>query len=823
MRRLLKGLVRLIFTVVPLLVLAVGLLMLWLSRSLPDASGTVRIDGLSGPVTITRDAHGVPHVDGATREDVYAGLGFAQAQDRLWQMELNRIAGQGRLSEIFGEKTVPTDVWLRSMDLYGAAKDSLKSLSPGARKALEAYARGVNAFLRQAPPAFSSKLPPEFVILRHDPEPWTPADTLVTIKMMSVQLAQNLDEEIDRLAFARQGLGSDEIDDLLPPLQSDHPPALPDLGKLLGFAAHPATQADRTGKAQRSMLAGLAMPPGSGASNNWVVSGSRTESGKPILANDPHLGLTAPSIWYLADLRVEKEFDRPRNLVGVTLPGTPFVLLGRGSSIAWGFTNTGADVQDVFVEKIDPKDPQKYLTPDGSAKFGEKTETVHVKGGDDVIFTRRWTRHGPVLPATYRGLNKLLPDGTVAALEWTALAHDDTTAETGYDMWTFRTVADFQEGMKSFVSPVQSMVVADTDGNIGLIAPGRIPVRDPKNDVAGRAPVPGWDARYDWKGTIPFADLPRQTNPPKGAIGTANTKMVGPDYPHFLTFDWDEPYRQQRIDQLIVNAAGKQTPETSRKAQGDVYSTAFAEIKPIMLKLVAGRSDVDTGVLSGLRSWDDTMSANSAEPLIFMAWIRRAMMDIYADDLGPAFGPWFRIRVHALERALGGHPARDWCDDRRTTEVEDCGAILARALSASLADLERRYGTDRSAWKWGPVHMAEGRHRPFSNVPLLKSIFDVDIASPGGPFTLDRGLGDVADEEDPFGNTHAASYRGIFDLSDLDKSTYIQTTGQSGNVFSRHYADLAKPWVAVRSIAIPTDPAAYAAHSAGVWHLQPAR
>ena len=819
MRRLLKGLVRLIFVVVPLVLLAAGLGIVWLSRSLPATSGTVRIAGLTGQVTITRDANGVPHVDGATRDDVYAGLGFAQAQDRMWQMELNRMAGQGRLSEIFGKPTVPTDIWLRTMDLYGAARDSLKAMDPRARKALDAYSRGVNAWLDQAPPFFASRLPPEFVILGHDPEPWTAADTLVTIKMMSVQLSENLGEEINRLALARQGLDGPEIDDLLPPLDSDHPPALPDLRKLLGFSARPDLR-EAAGR-ERAGLDRLAVRPGSGASNNWVVSGSRTSSGKPILANDPHLGLTAPSIWYLADLRVEKEFDRPRNMTGVTLPGAPFVLLGRSTSLAWGFTNTGADVQDIFVEKVDPDDPQRYLTPSGWAKFGEKTETIHVSGGDNVIFTRRWTRHGPVLPATYRRLGELLPRGTVAALAWTGLAHDDTTGNVGYDMWNFRTVADFQNGMKDFITPVQSMVVADTGGSIGLIAPGRVPVRDPENKVMGRAPVPGWNPLYDWKGFIPFSALPRQTNPARGAIGTANTKIVGPDYPHFLTFDWDEPYRQERIDSLIVDAPGKQTMETSRKAQGDVYSMAFAEIRPRMLKLVAGRDQADADVLAGLEHWDDRMVANSAEPLIFMAWIRQAMKDIYSDDLGPAFRPWFRIRVRALERALGDHPARDWCDDRKTDAVEDCGAILARALSESLRDLSRRYGDDRSNWQWGRIHVAEGRHRPFSEVPVLRRIFDVEVPSPGGPFTLDRGVSDVESDADPFGNTHAASYRGIFDLADLDKSTYIQTTGQSGNVFSRHYSDFARPWAEVRSITIPTDPAAYSSRNAGVWHLDP--
>lgn len=817
MRRLLKGLVRLIFIVVPAVLIVGGLFLLWLSRSLPAASGRMEIAGLSGPVTITRDQHGVPHIDGATRADVFAGLGFVHAQDRLWQMELNRMAGEGRLSEIFGKVTVPTDEWLRSLDLYDAARDSLGAMSPGARTALEAYARGVNAWIDRAGRRFASKLPPEFVLLQHRPKPWTAADCLLVIKLMSVSLGENLDDEIDRLAFARQGLDSDEIADLMPPVKGDHPPPLPNLKRLLGLSDQPI---EAHGKINTD-FASIERNAGAGASNNWVVSGSRTASGKPILANDPHLGLTAPSLWYLADLRVEKEFGKPRNLTGVTLPGAPFVLLGRGASIAWGFTNTGADVQDLFVEKVNPDNPEEYLTPEGWAKFGSKTETIHVKDGDDVIFTRRWTRHGPVLPPTYAHLNRYLPDGTVAALEWTALSHHDTTGMAGYDLWTFNTVADFENGMKSFVTPMQSMVIADTKGDIGMIAAGRVPIRDPANRVMGRAPVPGWNARYDWKGFVPFDQLPRENDPSAGAIGTANTKIVGPEYPYFLTFDWDEPFRQQRIDKLIVDAPGKQTLKTSRDAQADVYSPAVAAIKPLMLKLVDGRKAVDRGITADLAKWDDRMVSGSPEPLIFMAWIRQAMIDIYADDLGPTFAPWFKIRIAALERALGPHPARDWCDDRATKKVETCSDTLAAALSEAIADLKNRYGTDEKSWRWGDAHMARGRNRPFSQVPVLNRLFDVEVPSPGGPFTLDRGVTQVADADDPYGNTNAASYRGIFDLSDLDRSTYIQSTGQSGNVFSRHYRDFAEPWVKVQAITIPTDPAAYANNNAGVWMLEP--
>ncbi|MBV6651986.1 MAG: penicillin acylase family protein, partial [Hoeflea sp.] len=547
MMRIVKGLIKLILLLVPLAVMALGAGMLWASRSQAPSDGAIQIAGLGGEVTITWDVNGVPHIKAATRGDVAAGLGFAHAQDRLWQMEVSRMAGQGRLSELFGDATISTDIWLRTMAISEAAEASLAVMDEDTMVMLEGYARGVNAWIERSPQVFSSRLPPEYVILGYKPEPWRPVDTLTAIKMMSVSLAENLGEEALRLGFHRIGLSEAEIRDLLPYLDVDTPPEMPDLTALLGLdpapIGEPATTADAS-----AVFDDIDGVLATGASNNWVVSGERTQSGLPIVANDPHLGLMAPSIWYLAHLEVTGEFDEPRRLIGVSLPGTPFVLLGRGNDIAWGFTNTATDAQDVFVERVNPDNPDEYLTPTGWAPFGQKEEVIKVKGGEDQSFTRRWTRHGPVFPATYKHFDRLLPQNTVAALQWVALAHDDTTAMVGPRLYTMRTVEDFQNGFDAFLTPMQSMVVADRSGNIGFIAAGRVPRRDPANRLMGRAPAPGWNAIYDWRGYAPYRDLPRQTNPDSGLIATANTKIVGPEYPLHLTFDWEEPYRQNRIE-----------------------------------------------------------------------------------------------------------------------------------------------------------------------------------------------------------------------------------------------------------------------------------
>ncbi len=814
MRRLLKWIAGLAGGVALLALLAAGGGYTLLRNTVPSASGSLAIAGLSAPVEVIRDREGVPHVFGRSMDDLFAALGFLHAQDRLWQMETLRRAGQGRLSEIFGERTFGSDVFLRTLDLYGHAERSLAALSPATRAHLEAYARGVNAFLARDTGLLEPRLPPEFLILRHVPEPWRPADSLVVTKMMALNLSTNLNHETLRLALAAEGLTSAEITDLLPPPDAaDAAPPLPELAALYPLRRRgPGSR-----HASRDPVDDLV---GNGASNNWVVSGRRTRSGKPLLANDPHLGLGAPSTWYLAHLALESPGAATINIVGATLAGVPLVVLGRTDRLAWGFTNTGPDVQDVFIEKVNPDDPTQYLTPDGWRPFHVEPMAIAVKGAGVRTVERRSTRHGPVLPGTYRGLESMLAPGYVAALQWTALSDDDTTIEAGTFDPGVRDVAGYIEHMRRYVVPMQSMVVADAGGTIGMIAPGRVPVRDPANTVAGRAPVPGWDAKYDWKGFLRFEDLPRVVDPPAGAIGTANARIVPPDYPHLLTHDWDVPYRQQRVDQLIITRDGHDV-STMRAAQADVLSLAIQRLKPLMIAAARRAGSRQAAVLERLERWDAGMRSELSEPLIFTSWERATVRAIYADDLGAAFGRYFATRASALIRLLEGQAtSRDWCDDRSTPARETCDGLVAGALDTALAELERRYGSDRTRWQWGRAHYAAGEHRPLGAVALIGPFFNIEVPSPGGAYTLNRGVSDFGDVE-PYANRSASSYRAIYDFADLDRSLYIQTTGQSGNPFSPFYRSFAERWARVEYIEIPTRRTEIAKVALGTWRLTP--
>ncbi len=801
-----------------LAVIAAGIGYAVLRSTVPSPSGMLALPGLSEPVEVVRDREGVPHVFAKTSDDLYMALGFVHAQDRLWQMEMQRRTGQGRLSEIFGERTFGADVFLRTLGLYGHAERSLSTLPAEAARALEAYARGVNAFLTRPLGLLEPRLPPEFLLLRHQPEPWRPADSTVIVKLMALSLSMNVNQEILRLTLAAQGLTSAEIADVMPLDAADAPPRLPEIADLYPLK-RPAAAARRADASdQLDGLIGGSI--GTGASNNWVVSGARTRSGKPLLANDPHLQLDAPAIWYLAHLALELPRGNVANAAGASLPGVPLIVLGRGDHVAWGFTNTGPDVEDIFIEKVNPDNPREYLTPEGWLPFSVEEMTIAVRDAGVRKVDRRRTRHGPVLPGFYRNLEGLLDANHVAALRWTALSDDDTTVAAGLFDPSMKTVADYMARMRLFVVPMQSMVVADTAGHIGMIAPGRVPVRDPKNTVAGRAPVPGWDATYDWKSYLKFDSLPRVDDPNVGAVGTANARMVDPDYPHLLTYDWDPSFRQQRIKQLVFDV-DKHDMASMRAAQTDVLSLAVLKLQPLMIAAAQAVGSVEHGVLDQLTVWDGTMRADRPEPLIFTAWMREAVRAIYRDDLGEAFDRYFGYRAVALIALLEGRAtSRDWCDDRTTPERESCGAVLAGALNQALHGLQARYGGDRSKWRWGKAHVAFSEHRPFGLVGGLAPYFNVEVPSGGGNYTLNRGQAHFGAEQ-PFANRHAASFRAIYDLSDLDRSLYIHTTGQSGNPLSPFYRSFAQRWSKGEYIEIPTKRQAVEAAKLGTWVLVP--
>lgn len=797
---------RWIFRLVVFLIILAGLAVsgsyILARLSLPTINGEVKVgQTLAGPVDILRDRNAIPHIRAASRNDAAFGLGYAHAQDRLWQMEVQRRIAAGRLAELFGAKALNTDKFIRTLGIRRKSAAAFAYLKPDTQANLQAYADGVNAFLA----SHTGLLPPEFLIFDVTPEPWTPADSLGWLKMMAWDLSGNWGRELASLGLVKR-LSKQQIEEFFPPYPGDGPVTLAGFGSLYRQVAS-AIDIDH--------LLNVLPPerPEGIGSNNWVVHGRRTVTGQPLLANDPHLGLASPSLWYFAHLATPAGAA-----IGATLPGIPGIVLGHNGRIAWGFTNTGPDTQDLYIEKIDPADPARYITPEGSAAFATRQEVIKQRGGEDVVLTVRETRHGPVISDVHDSARRQTEAGYALAFAWTALRDEDTTADALLGLDSVTDWTGFNDNLRRFVTPQQNIVYADRDGNIGFVAPGLIPIRRPDNELKGLAPAPGWDARYDWIGFIPFDQLPRSYNPPEGMVVTANNKIVPDSYPYFITADWAEPYRARRIEQLLKER-NVHSVESFRQLQGDILSTMATDILPLMLGVPpkqTPRNSELTGSHAMLSTWDGNMSVNRPEPLIFQAWYRELTRLVLADELGEAFQPLWRFRPVLMKNILTNRDGQSrWCTNQATGAATGCAELVAEALDRALDDLKARYGSDMARWRWGEAHATRAPHRPFSNIPVLRRWFEISVPTGGDAFTVNASRNDIADQADPFGNRHAASLRAIYDLADLNRSQFMHSTGQSGHVLSPNYRDLAAPWAAIEYIPMSMRQADFEAGAVG--------
>ncbi|UTW56683.1 penicillin acylase family protein [Kordiimonas sp. SCSIO 12610] len=769
----------------------------WLRSSLPQVSGEITLDGITNAVTVARDNHGIPHIIGNDDFDIAFATGFVHAQDRLWQMESNRRIGHGRLAEILGEPVIGFDRYFRTLGFTGRAQSAYDNLNVESKKMLQAYAAGVNAFIENN----KSALPPEFLILGVTPEPWKPVDTMVWQKMMWLDLSGNMRHELARAELFSK-FTPEQIRSLYPPYNGDEETPFPNLREIYSdlnltdvVAALPPTK-----------------PEGYG-SNNWVISGEHTKSGKPLLANDPHLGLTTPSIWYLARLH---NTTTGRNTVGVTFPGSPSIVLGRNDKIAWGFTNVLPDSQDVFVEKL--LDNGQYLTPDGPADFIIRKEIIKVKDGEDITLDVRETRHGPVISDIAPRASKFFGEKYVLAMQWTALGDKDTGVTGLLKLGRAQNFEEFKAAGTYYYGPEQNMVYADTDGNIGYYAPALVPVRKPDNAINGRLPSPGWDEKYDWQGYIPYDELPTRENPEGGIIATANEKIVDNDYPHFINRDWALPYRGNRI-RAELKAKAPHDLASFAALQDDYVSDMARDVKPWFIHFL----DQDDDRVKALAGWDGAMGIDLVEPLIFHTWTNHYQELLLKDEFGEMYDSFRRINPRLIKSSLYWSietPSADnayyalepidrdaalaWCDNKNTTDtVETCGMLARQAFEDTISDLTAKHGSDWKQWKWGNVHILTQSHRPFSQVDGIKDYFEIKAPVNGSTNTINVA-GNSTNPNSLHVSGHGPSYRGLFDMNDLEKSLYIQPTGQSGNPFSHHYSDLFPYWLKTEFIEIKT-------------------
>ncbi len=772
-------------------------------RSLPEVAGEHIVQGLSAELEIVRDSHAVPHIYARTVDDAYFGLGYVHAQDRLWQMEVSRRMGTGMLAEVFGESLIERDRMFRSFGLARLAEENWKRLDAETKRAIAAYSRGVNAWLERDRP-----LPVEFSIFGVEPAPWKPTHCIVFHKVMAWSLAGNWGWEAWRVRMGAE-LNPGRLADLAPPYPGDAPIPFASLWALydgLGIS-RPREQHGTLNLPELTKSSG---------SNNWVVAGDRTASGKPLLANDPHLRMTAPSQWYLAHLNAPG-----LNVIGATLPGLAGVILGRNDKVAWAFTNTLSDTQDLFLERLGPRG-DTYLTSSGSRAFTSVREVIRVRGGDPVEFVARSTHHGPVFSESNETAAALAPPGHVVSLAWTALRQDDETVAFPIHASRSASASALLAAARKFHSPQQNIVYADTNGAIGFIAAGRIPERSTENALKGLVPAPGWLTDYDWTSFVPFEELPQIAQPPSGRIVTANNKITPAGYTHWMGAEWAHPHRANRIEKLL-EARRAHTVDSFAAIQVDIRSGAADEVLERMIQaLPRDLSEDERALITMLSRWDRSMQADAPEPLIFAAWVRELGRLVYADELGDEFEDNWTQRTEFLTNVLADKDGQGrWCDDQRTAAPESCAAVTRKALQLAQEYLALRFGSDRSAWKWADAHAMKSEHMGLADVPVLSRWFNIVERVGGDGTTVNVADYDIDDDDTAFTTDHGAGFRAIYDLGNLENSRAILSTGQSGNVFSAHYRDMSPLWASGKYVPLATRREVVEVNAIGTLVLRP--
>lgn len=810
LRRLLSWLAGALL-ILALLIAVLGVLLV--RRSFPQTTGEVQLPGLLNPVQVYRDASGIPHIYASQVHDLFFAMGYTHAQDRFWQMDFWRHLGSGRLAEMFGESQLETDKFLRTLGWARVANQELEIMDSEGREIMQSYAEGVNAYLANHQGSAASL---EYAILQllnpaYHPEPWEPLHSLTWGKVMAWDLGSNMDQEIAR-AHLLKTLSPEKIAQLFRAYPDDNPVIVTNLEQVSGWQP-PEAQLDNTtveeliqllqpatrASANLEALTG-AYGEGTG-SNSWAISGKLSASGKPFLANDPHLGVQMPSIWYEIGLHCQPKSEScPYDLSGFSFAGAPGVIIGHNDRIAWGLTNLPSDVQDLYIERVNPQNPNQYEVNGKWVDMQLVQETIQVAGGEPVSITVRYTRHGPLISDTYGELEALdeqsgleLPAPYAVALRWTALERSDIYRS----IWSINRAQNWEEfrlAAMEFDVPPQNLLYADVDGNIGYQMPGKIPIRAAGD---GSFPVPGWSDEHEWLDYIPFEQLPYTFNPPEGYLVTANNAVTGVEYPYLLAVDWDYGFRARRIVEMIEAAPGLMDVDYMQKIQGDNYNMNADALLPALMQLPLSEPHMEEA-RALLQSWDRQNHMDSAQAALFETFWKNLLALTFHDDMPEEHWPsgssgWFHTMRLLLEQ-----PDSQWWDDGGTEAVETRDQVLEQAFRFAVGELEQTLGKNSIRWNWGDLHSVNFRNPTLgtSGIAPIESLFN------RGPFNASGGSSIV---NATGWNAASGSYqvrslpsmRMIVDLGGLNNSLSIHTTGQSGHAYHTHYNDMADLWRAI--------------------------
>ena len=792
-------------------------------RAFPQTSGTIQIAELDGSVEVLRDSMGIPHIYADSPSDLMMAQGYVHAQDRFWQMDFWRHISSGTLSEMFGESSVETDAFLRTMGWDRLAESQVEQELPEHVALLEAYAEGVNAYLATQSPSDLSLEYSVLELLNHgyEPAPWEPADSLAWGKVMAWDLGGNMEAEIYR-SMALGVLPEDRVAQLFPAYPGDRHPYIVREDQ----SAASAVEAIHTSSSAiqlplRSVassidalnrITGGGMDTGIG-SNSWVVSGEHTDTGMPLLMNDPHLAAQMPSIWYQVGLHCNAVSDAcPFDVAGFSFAGVPGVVIGHNANVAWGFTNVGPDVQDLYIEKLNPENPNQYEYKGEWLDMDVRTETLEVSGSDDVELEIRTTIHGPIISGVYGDLDDFdqsgvdLPDVYAIAMRWTGLDDVPSIAGPIFGLNTAENFDDFREAAKLFQIPSQNLIYADVEGNIGYQMPGDIPIRS-KGD--GTYPVPGWTGEYEWTGFITFDELPTMLNPESGYIVTANNAVIDGSYPYLLTEDWSYGYRAKRVVDLVTSNFGIGI-EDHGTIQFDSYDLNAENILPYVLAALRSDTthdvdDVQRDAQNALTEWDRQDFAGSAGAAVWNATWRNLLAQTFQDELPEDLWPWGGSQWFEVVYGLLENPSDPFWDNVTTDTVETRDDILVSAFYAGVDEAREALGSDVDRWTWGELHGMTFINQSLgdSGIGLIEDRFNRGPFPASGSSSVVNAVG--WDTIEGFEVTWLPSMRMIVDLEDLTRSRAIHTTGQSGHAYDTHYIDMAPLWLAGETVPMLWD------------------
>ena len=801
------------------LVIAVGLLICFLIafyffdvKSVPN--GSFKSIYLRDKTSVVFDQSDVAHIQARYPNDAYFALGYLHARERTWQMEFNRRLASGTLSEILGDKTIGIDRFMKTIGIRRAARAQYENLPSATKFAIEAYCNGVNAGFAD----LGWALPVEFFLTGSKPALWTPIDSVSWSLMMALDLGDNWGREFSRLQLAKS-MTTAQIWEIMPPYVGESATTQLDFAKMYQDAnifIPPETGQSQHRSSNDPLQAWIPQGSEGKGSNNWVIHGSRTESKKPLLANDPHLGLSSPSTWYFAHLQA-----KDLNVIGGTIPGLPGVVLGYTPNIAWGFTNTAPDVQDLFIEAINPNNTAQYKTPNGFESFKVRRESILVKDKQPVNFVVRETRHGPVISDAYPQAAKVIDTNRfVLALRWTALDSKNQSIRALIDMNKATSLEELRDSLEHYYAPMQNVVMADTEGKIAFVAAGVAPKRMKEQGMVGVAPVFGWDASNDWKEYLKTQELPHNFAPDKPWIVTANQKVEDADTPFTLTADWTMPYRANRIVELLEKNKVHDI-NSMQIIQNDTLSLAAQPLLKLFHESTSSNA-LTTEVQKEIKNFQGDMSMNSSGALIFNAWVDQLTRAVFSDTLGDSFDRLYPNKGlrDGLLNVLKNHPDV-WCRPNNLPEIKNCTELSQLAMNRALNYLNKRYSKDPKKWQWGEAHPALGTHKPLGQIAYLSQFFNISVPSAGDGQTINVGSMSFKNNKDPYSSGVAAGMRAVYDLSNFNQSTFIGFGGQSGWVQSPRYKEYSNSWSKGKYLPLMIDPKEFKSYQLNLSPDQP--